>query len=615
MILLWALVVAAPYASLDPLTAPRGIEYYILIQSNHVWTRFAECGACALWNGSVRGGAPAFADPHASLLHPLVIVTTLLFGVIVGSKLTLVGAFFCYGAAQWWLAHVLGLGRAARLWSAGMAVACGFLAAQMDEGLVGMALSTGACALVLSPLIELIRAGRRRGAVMLAITLALAIVAGQGYMQVGLALLAPALLLLPRAAGVAHRLLLRRFALAFGIAALLAAPFLVPFLHFLPQFRKFSDTEITSAQAFLDVLSYLVIGDRDFYTNRPIGQSFYPFLHANFIGWVPLVLAGWGLYAARGRAERRTVLALLLFGLGACWLASGTPLRWVSQFDFWPWLAGQAASLRNCSLIAGWAIPPILALAGLGLDRLLGAPWLASWRSPWQSDRAAGSDQRWLLAFPLTLALFQAYTFGSGWIGVEPVPAEAAPIVAALRTPDVQWVNTPIGINAWEERAVASGLKLAYGFRAWEWVDRPIPQAALLLSVHGSEPDMRLQRSVTDKIRLFAAAPEVHYATLTDTTGHHTACSATGRDGQIDVRCDSPAGGTLALAENNWSGWQARVGGQPAPIRPAPLISLDIPPGQHLISLRYRPWDVPAGGALGLLGALSAAVIWRRGEP
>ena len=30
--------------------------------ANHTWTRFQECGLCALWNGSVRGGYPAFAD-------------------------------------------------------------------------------------------------------------------------------------------------------------------------------------------------------------------------------------------------------------------------------------------------------------------------------------------------------------------------------------------------------------------------------------------------------------------------------------------------------------------------------------------------------------------------
>ncbi|HEX9372600.1 MAG TPA: hypothetical protein VF897_16430, partial [Roseiflexaceae bacterium] len=202
VIVLWTLLIAAPYANLSPRTAPRGIEYYILIQSNHVWTRFEQCGWCALWNGSVRGGAPAFVDPHASLLHPLVIVTTLLFGVIVGSKVALVCAFFLAGLAQWWLARVLGLGCGARVWSAAMAVAAGFLAAQMSEGLFSMVISAVSCALVLPPLVWLAQTGRRRAAVTLGGALAGALVSGQGYMQIGLALLLPAAALLPRRAGL-----------------------------------------------------------------------------------------------------------------------------------------------------------------------------------------------------------------------------------------------------------------------------------------------------------------------------------------------------------------------------------------------------------------------------
>lgn len=610
--LLWALAVAAPYANLNPRTAPRGIEYHILIQSNYVWTRLAECGACALWNGSVRGGAPAFVDPHASLLHPLVFIPTLLFGVIAGSKITLLGAFFSYGAAQWWLARALGLGRAARLWSAGMAVAAGFLAAQMDEGLIGMALSASAGALVLPPLIELTRTGRRRAAVVLGVALALFAVAGQGYLQIGLALLAPALIaLLPRGPGLPLRRLLRRLALAAGLALLLAAPFLVPLAHFLPQFRKYGDAQFKVAEPLLQVMRDLVIDDPGYYAGRPVEQGFYPFLHANYIGWVPLVLAASGLYLSRGRAERRTALALLAFALGACWLASATPLRWVVRYSPLAWLADQAASIRNCSLIAGWAIPPLLALAAIGVDRLLAAPWMSGWRWPWRRRAATGTDISWLLIFPLTLALLQAYLFGRDWIGTTPVTDEADPIVLALRTPDLQWVNTPIGINPWEERAIARGLKLAYGFRAWEWAERPLPEPVLMASVHDQLPGMLRRPDITPQIRLFAAPPEIYYATLTDQAGQHMPCSATGRDGAIDVECDSRAGGTLALAENNWSGWQARVDGAPTSIRPAPLISLDIPPGRHTIRLRYRPWDVPLGMGLCLGGCLIAAALWR----
>src|SRR5262245_38126152 len=214
IIFLWTLFITAPYANLDPLTAPRGGEYYILIKSNHIWTRFQECGWCAVWNGNVRGGAPAVVDPHASFLHPIVIITTLLFGVIVGSKIALVCIFFMSGLAQWWLARALGLGRIAGLWSAGMAVAAGFLAAQMGEGLTSMVLSAAACALVLPPLIILAQTGSRRAAVALGVALALAIVSGQGYMQIGLALSLLAVVLLPWRTEVNPVTIGRRYALA-----------------------------------------------------------------------------------------------------------------------------------------------------------------------------------------------------------------------------------------------------------------------------------------------------------------------------------------------------------------------------------------------------------------
>src|SRR3712207_7544063 len=44
---------------------------------------------CATWHGGLRGGYPLFADPHGSMLHPLVMVTTLGWGVLNGAKLAL----------------------------------------------------------------------------------------------------------------------------------------------------------------------------------------------------------------------------------------------------------------------------------------------------------------------------------------------------------------------------------------------------------------------------------------------------------------------------------------------------------------------------------------------
>jgi hypothetical protein len=616
MILLWTLLIAAPYANMSPLEAPRGIEYFTLIQSNHVWMRFQECGWCALWNGSVRGGAPAFVDPHASLLHPLVIASTLLLGVINGSKLALLGAFFMAGVAQWWLARVLGIERIARLWSAGMAVAAGFLAAQMGEGLFSMVISTVSCMLVLPALIGLAQTGSRRAAVTLGITLALAIVAGQGYMQFGLGLLAPVALLFPRGVPVAWGTLLRRYALAIVLALLLAAPFLVPFLHFLPEFHKNADPEFASAQPLTYVLFNLVISDHDLYLTNALGKLPYPFLYANFIGWVPVGLALWSLHGSRSQAEQRVKLCLLAMAAIALWAASAVPLRWITHLEILPWLSNQVARIRNCSLIAGLAIPPLLALAALGLERLVEAPWLEfelMVTNKTTTSQAFALDLRWLLVIPLGLALLLAQQFGKGWIATDPYPSQIEPIVETLRTPDIQWVNTPLGDNPYEQVAIAKGLKLAYGFRAWDWNYQPLPFAYRLLSHREQLPDMINQQAVAD-VHLYAAPPGIQYATLTHADGTQLPCTAHGIDGMIDVECDSPVGGELVLSENSWDGWQARIDGQPTTRKPILQLAVDLPAGRHTVSFRYQPWDVPLGLFLGLLGVALALYEWRKGD-
>ena len=71
-LLVWTLIIARPYLNLDPTLMPNGREYGSAIQTHHFWVQLRECGACALWSGSVRGGNPALVDPYGSLLHPLV---------------------------------------------------------------------------------------------------------------------------------------------------------------------------------------------------------------------------------------------------------------------------------------------------------------------------------------------------------------------------------------------------------------------------------------------------------------------------------------------------------------------------------------------------------------
>ncbi|MEK6256340.1 MAG: hypothetical protein N2C13_03360 [Chloroflexota bacterium] len=90
---LWAMWIGRAYLDLDIHLIPGGREYSSTVQTHYLWERFRECGWCALWNGSERGGYPALAEIHGSPLHPLVAVTTLIAGVITGNKIALVATF------------------------------------------------------------------------------------------------------------------------------------------------------------------------------------------------------------------------------------------------------------------------------------------------------------------------------------------------------------------------------------------------------------------------------------------------------------------------------------------------------------------------------------------
>jgi hypothetical protein len=634
-LLVWTLLFARPYLDLDPDVVSAGREYLSNIQTHFLWTRAATCGWCALWNGSVRGGYPALADPHSSMLHPLVMVTALAWGVAGGAKLAIVGAIFIGGLAQWWLGRVAGLGRVARTWSAGMAVVAGHLAGKLESGNFALLLSTAATALVLPPLLALgLDGGRsRRTAVVLGVTLALAGVAGQAYMQVGLALLLlPAVLLAAPRRRAALWLLGRRLALAGAIALLLAAPFLVPMLHFLPQFSKDTDPAFRSAQPFPFAPLNLVINDPDFFRGEALGKYPYPHLYVTFVGWTPVLLALLGLVALWGRRDgdppgqlgrrRRTALFLAGVAVLAMWLASAVPLLWLAQHLPFPRLVTQLAGLRHPPVIAGLAVPPLLALAGAGLDRLLETLQFAPRPVPGDESglpgrRIAGAARR-LLILPLAVfliaALLDARNFNRRWLATTHLDPGVYGLLTALRTPDLQWVDTPFGEHYWIEPALRRGLKLSQGAQGWYWAGRPPPEP-VSQGFRGDAPPGTSRRTEAGGVPVFDAQPGREYAAVVGADGERTVCTAHGTGGDVDVTCDAPRAGTLTVKENVWSGWRASVDGRPVPLLPGTWLAVALPPGPHQVAFRYRPWDVPLGLLLSAAGVALAAYAWWRDGP
>jgi len=612
ILLCWTLAVTRPYLNFAPDVHPAGREFLANIQTHSVWTWLRSCGACAMWFGSVNGGWPVPVDVNASTLHPLVALTTLGWGVANGAKLTLVFGFFIAGLGQWWLARVLGLGRVARIWSACIAVAGGHLASRMDLGSIGLVLSTAAASLVGPPLIALALTGRYRNAVLLGLALALLAVSGQGYIQVGVAFLFPlALLLLPRERRE-RMSLLRKYGLAIGIGGLLAAPIWVPFLHFYPQFGK----DVTPTYPWSQPLAYiplnLFIDDREFYLSGALGRVGVPWPYVIFIGWVPVLLAVWGLRGHRNGEERRIVTFLVAISALAFWLASAGPfkilLKVPSLFDF---LAG----LRYTSLLAGLAVSPILGLAGIGLDKLLALRWPSIQLLGAGQQSRYSLDLRWLAAIPLVAALLVARKFSMSYIQVLPPSKEGPAVLSALRTDDLEWVSTPFGEHFWNEPAIRRGLKLAKNiYLSWHWRDRPSPEPALVATRGDPGPGMTV-RAVVDGIQIAAAPPGQEYAAVQHADDRRTVCSGRGIGGDIDVTCTLPSPGVLTVKENAWSGWGASVAKERLPLLPGRWLSVRLPAGTSTVRFRYRPWDMPVGIFLCLAGVGLAVMTWLRNGP
>jgi len=613
-IVVWGLIISRPYINLDQSIVPAGREYLSAIQTHHLWNWLKQCGLCAMWNGSVQGGYPAFAEPHGSMLHPLVALMTLFFGVTNGAKFVLVIGFILAGIAQWWLGRVIGVGLVARLWSALMAVAAGNLAAAMETGFFGLVLSLVCSSFVIPILILFTKNPSIRWTILLGIAITSIMLAGQGYIQVGLlAILISALFLVSWLQKDHVKLIARRFILACSITLLLMSPLLIPLLHFLPNFTKPIDPEFLNAQPLEYIPLNLVINDHDFYRVDSLSKLPYPSLYENFIGWVVVFLAVYSIFIRRTEQESKIIKFFFTATLLIFLTASAIPMKWLVGIIPDSNISFLISSIRNPSHIAELAIAPILGLSAIGLDTLIKKNWSKLHfvvSSSQTKPIEIRFDLRLLLIVPLLLSLSDARAFGEQWIYTVEQDSNILKVNQALRTQDLQWVNPPFGAHDYIESAVGMGLKLSYGAKPWTWKDREPPKPVLDASFSGV-PEGLSEHKKIDGITIYKAPPGREYARIEYSSEiEPTICTTLGAGGQIDVECQGQSEGTLIVKENSWSGWRAYVDGIRTPLLENQWLSVNLQSGTHSISFRYRPWDVPLGILLSLIGIGWCIYLW-----
>jgi len=605
---IWAIMLGSEYLDMNPRVVPGGNEFGSAIQSHHLWTKLQTCGLCALWNGSERGGYPAFADIQGSMLHPLVAITTLPWGMINGVKVSLVVVLWSAGLAQWWLARELKLSWLPRMWSAGIAIAGGHLSGRMELGVFGVTLATAMGSLVLAGILHVHNERSNRSAVLLGVVGALAILSGQGYIQFGMIGILPAVLFLL----VEKRRKLsphwRYYLLASFLGFLLAAPLLIPLIHFGSNIAKDLDPEFRSIQPLKYFVLNLVIDNPDFYRSGVLEKFPYPYLYSLYIGWIPILLAVFGISQIKREGWR--VFGFLITGIILAFLiASAVILKPLEKFL--PSLAG----IRHPPQIAGLAIPLILALSSYGLEQLMNHRWPDLSMSYPNTGRRQKwfLSLRWILVIPLLMSLKSAYDYSKVWLYTTHRDDAIFQILATLKTETVQWVEPPFGEHAFVEPAVGMGLKLSPGIMTWSWHNRGYPLAMKTISRQGSPPGNEKLLGYVNDLPIYINE-ENEYATIQAGENLYL-CKAYGSGGDISVLCENKEPGNLTVRENTWSGWRVWRDGKPVDLEFDEVwLKVQAPAGKHTYTFEYLPWDVPLGLFLLICGLVACVYLWRKAK-
>jgi hypothetical protein len=328
-------------------------------------------------------------------------------------------------------------------------------------------------------------------------------------------------------------------------------------------------------------------------------------MYMNYVGWIPILLAAVALRLVP-KENRRILLYCCLAISMMLFLGSGVPFQWLFKL-----MPEQAAAVRSSPVMAGLAVPFLLALGAWGLDLLLQRNWpTVSLETTSDSFRPRFNTKYLFVAILVVGSLLSVYEFSKGWLETLEQADEAYEVVETVRTESAQWVAMPFGEHFWSPIAAEAGVKLTKLVRPSDWRGREAPEPYISASRQPessgtavfSQHGVYVTRDVTNQYAYVQAGAEVW------------PCGAVARGGHINVRCQGGSAGKLIVRENAWTGWTVRRDGERVALqREGDWLAAQAPAGEHIYQFRYRPWDAILGLMLTLVGVVLAIVLWHPG--
>jgi hypothetical protein len=599
-------------------------------------------GQVPLWNPYMLTGFPHAGDFVMHFWHPVATLPVIVWGGIVGMKVSVFLAYVLAGWGQWFFAQQAGLRGLFRLWAAVLFTISGGLAMLWQAGWYELLLGAAWFPWCFGALWWALRRRDRASIALASLCVAMVFTTGGGYYLVYLTVMLAALaaLLALTAPAVERWLRVRRaiavLVLGVGLSAVMLLP-LVDGYRYAERDAGVDFDQIGSQPISYALINYIVSEPEWFHTTILGNQGGWNWF---YIGWVPIAALALASLALRARRYRLPVIIVgLLALLILAWQAARyPPVKWI--YELVPFMY----TFRFPARLLVIATAPLIVLAGLGLQYIyiVAQAWgrraRVSLVSPQDDRPRPGISLRPVVTAAFVLLVFfsirDVFAVNREWtFSSEPLNPDSFSALQFIKTQDPDLFYTNIGgvFPLWGWLPAAYSLEMPvinfrYNRRLHSWdrqfeepspftadprylialPDEPRPNSAEELRSFG---DLSLWY-VPDALPFAFSAPESLLQsgaplTLDDVSALPARLAGPNR---VVVEGNLPPGHRLVVLVSDYPGWRVSVDGLASTVQPVNgYLGAATAPGTHTFAFDFHPLSFDIGLAVSLISLVLAA--------